>query len=345
MRKLKVGINGFGRIGRAVARHLLQSDKHEITHINDINPDRANLKYLLQYDTTYGRLELDSQVTESGLTVGSHNIRVTHHPEIDKVPWIESGCDVVIESTGVKNNETHARGLTNKLHVLVTQMAGQSDFTLVFGVNEDQFDPKTHKLVSTSICDANACAPVLKVIKDSFGINHGFVTTLHPWLSYQNLMDGPSRSQSYPGATYSHYALGRSSIGNIIPKPTTVVSACERVLPDLKSRLQCFSYRVPTSIVSTADLTLDLERDVTLESLTQAFKKQIEKSPFKTMRLCDEPLTSVDYIRDEHSSIIDLRWVMINNARSLKLVLWYDNEWGYSARVVDTLDLISRGNH
>ena len=226
--------------------------------------------------------------------------------------------------------------------MVVTHTCPSADFTLVFGATERAFDPARHKVISTSICDASAAAPVLKVLHEAFGLEYGFITTLHPWLSYQNLMDGPARSQSYPGATYSHYPLGRASVGALIPKPTTVVAACERIVPELAGVLKCMSYRVPTPCVSSADLSLHLERPATEEAVLAAFRAlRASQGARPVVRITDEPLISVDYLGDEHSCIIDTRWLMLNRERQLKVVLWYDNEWGYSSRVVDALDLIA----
>jgi len=342
---LKVGINGFGRIGRAVTRILLERGVHEITHINDLNTDLANMAYLLKYDTTYGRLPGEFTAGDGKMSLAGQVVNVTHQKNIADVDWKKSGVDVVIEATGVLQNEKDARKIVERedLRVLVTHACPSADFTLMFGVNDHEFDPRKQKVVSTSICDANACAPVLKALDDHFGISSGFITTLHPWLSYQSLTDGPSRSQAYPGATYSHYPLGRSSIGSLIPKPTTVVSACERVLPEMKGKLQCFSYRVPTPVVSSADLTLTLSKPFTRDEVIQVFKKAQQKVQVASVfRITDEPLISVDYEKDEHSAIVDTRWIMENHGNQIKLVLWYDNEWGYSSRVVDSVELISR---
>ena len=226
--------------------------------------------------------------------------------------------------------------------MLVTHTCPSADFTLVFGATEDQLDPHVHRVISTSICDAAAVAPVLKALHRAFHIDYGFVTTLHPWLAYQNLMDGPSRSQAYPGHTYSHYALGRSSIGALIPKPTTVVSACERIVPEVQGILKCMSYRVPTSCVSSADLSLHFERTTTEDAVREVLQGlAASQAGREVIRITDEPLVSVDYLGDPHSCIIDTRWLMLNGGKQLKVVLWYDNEWGYSSRVADALDAVS----
>jgi glyceraldehyde 3-phosphate dehydrogenase len=340
-RALRVGLNGFGRIGRAIARIMLERGHDRIVHINELNTDLANLAYLLKYDTTYGRLDLPIEALDDGLRIDSQTIRVSHEPEIAAAGWDASEVDIVIEATGTSANERNARELAARgIPVLITHAASSADFTLVFGATEAAFDREAHRVVSTSICDAIAAAPVLKALHANFGIDFGFITTLHPWLSYQNLMDGPARSQAYPGATYSHYPLGRSSVGALIPKPTTVVSACERIVPELAGKLKCMSYRVPTPCVSSGDLTLQLERDTT-EAEILAMLRELAAQPTskRVIRVTDEPLISVDYLKDEHSCIIDTRWLMLNRGRQLKVVLWYDNEWGYSSRVVDAVGL------
>ncbi|MCW5800907.1 MAG: aldehyde dehydrogenase [Deltaproteobacteria bacterium] len=339
-RALRIGINGFGRIGRAVTRILLDGQRHRLVHINDINPDPANLAYLLKYDTIYGRIDRRIEGTPEGLVIDDATIRVSHVPALGEVDWKASEVDVVIEASGVSLNEQHARRIADELApVIVTHAAPSADYTLVFGATERGFDPRIHRVVSTSICDAIAAAPVLKTLHDAFGVEFGFITTLHPWLSYQNLMDGPARSQAYPGTTYSHYPLGRASVGALIPKPTTVVSACERIVPELAGRLKCMSYRVPTPCVSSGDMTLHLERDATEATVLDALRAlETTQHGRQVVRITDEPLISVDFLKDPHSCIIDTRWLMLNRGRQLKIVLWYDNEWGYSSRVADAVD-------
>ncbi len=342
---LRIGLNGFGRIGRAIARILLARGHHELVHINDLNADVANLAYLLKYDTTYGKLGGEVRADGAALAIAGRRVPVTHQPDIAEVDWSGAGVDVVIEATGVTRNEQHARALIPRMRsVLVTHAAPTADFTLVFGATEKAFDPAQHRIVSTSICDACAVAPVMRALHARFGVDYGFITTLHPWLSYQNLMDGPSRSQAYPGSTHSHYALGRASVGSLIPKPTTVVGACERIVPEITGLLKSMSYRVPTACVSSADLSLHLEREATEESVLEVLHAlRASQGTREVIRITDEPLVSTDYLGDSHSCIIDTRWLMLNRGRQLKLVLWYDNEWGYSSRVVDALDLVAAG--
>lgn len=341
---LRIGINGFGRIGRSITRILLARQRHKVVQINDLNPDSANMAYLLKYDTTYGRLEQSITADGDHLQVNDERILLSRERHISDVAWEDAGVDVVIEATGVGQNEELSASVAQRVrNVLVTHACPSADFTLVFGATETGFDPRRHKVVSTSICDAIAVAPVLKCLNNTFGIDYGFVTTLHPWLSYQNLMDGPARSQAIPGSTYAHYPLGRSSVGALIPKPTTVVTACERIVPEMEGLLKCMSYRVPTPCVSSADLSLHLERPTTVDAVMAALQSLAKsQADHRVIRITDEPLVSVDYLGDEHSCIIDTRWLMLNQERQLKVVLWYDNEWGYSSRVADALELIAR---
>ena len=343
---LRVGINGLGRIGRALARILRSRRRHRIVHVNDLNPDVQNLAYLMKYDTTYGRLPEMVTAEAGAVTVGDQRFTVSHVGDLAEVDWSGSGADVVVEATGVSRNEHQAAAVAPRVPggVLVTHACPSADYTLVFGATERGFDPARHRVVSTSICDAIAAAPVLKALHGAFGLEYGFITTLHPWLSYQNLMDGPARSQAYPGATYSHYPLGRASVGALIPKPTTVVAACERIVPEVAGLLKCMSYRVPTSCVSSADLSLELERPATEEAVLEVLRAlQASQRGRAVVRITDEPLISVDYLGDEHSCIIDTRWLMLNRGRQLKIVLWYDNEWGYASRIADAIDLIAAG--
>jgi glyceraldehyde 3-phosphate dehydrogenase len=341
---VRIGINGFGRVGRAFYRvnHLLKG--HEVVAINDINPDPGNLAYLLQYDSTYGKLEGAIARRGEAIVHDGRAIPVFAKAAVSEVPWARHGVEVVIEATGVYENVLLARqalgGPVKK--VLVTASPEPVDQTIVMGVNEDSYDPAAHHVIAASICDANACAPVLKLVDDAFGIEHGFCTTLHPWLSYQNLMDGPSKSQAFSGEIYHQYALGRDSTASLIPKPTTVISAVERVLPRLKGRFECFSYRVPTKIVASADLSIKLGRKTTLEELRETLRAGTEKRP-SLLRWCEEPLVSIDFAQTQQSAAIDGRWLQLCGGEYAKIVLWYDNEWAFAHRLVDLLALIQNG--
>ena len=196
-------------------------------------------------------------------------------------------------------------------------------------------------LISSSICDASAVAPVLNVLNKKYGIEHGFLTTLHPWLSYQNLLDGPSRSFAYPGTIIDNFTLGRASLNAIIPKTTSAIRASGKVLEYLNDKFQSLSFRVPTSIVSTADISVKIEHHVNKEEIINLFKKEEEEQNLKIYKNNFDPLISTDFVKSEYSAIIDHRWTDINESSYLKLVLWYDNEWGYSSRVVDLVKELS----
>ena len=342
-RRLRVGINGFGRVGRAVYRVNLERGLFDVAAINDINPDPGNLAYLLQYDSTYGKLDGAVSAAKGAIRHDGVEIPVFSESAVSEVPWERHGVDVVIEATGVYENVLLARqclrGSVRK--VLITASPEPVDQTVVFGVNEASYDPELHHVVAASICDANACGPVLRLLWDAFGIEHGFCTTLHPWLSYQNVMDGPSKSQAFSGEIYHHYALGRDSTASLIPKPTTVISAVERVMPQLRGRFECFSYRVPTKIVASADLSIKLGRKTSLGELREALRAGAAGRP-EVLRWCEEPLVSIDFARTPHSAAIDGRWIQLCGGEYAKIVLWYDNEWGFSHRVLDTLALMAR---
>jgi glyceraldehyde 3-phosphate dehydrogenase len=213
------------------------------------------------------------------------------------------------------------------------------DKSIIMGVNEKTLKKEDY-LISSSICDANAFAPTVNVLNKHYGVNHGFITTLHPWLNYQNLLDGASKSFGYPGTTYGQYELGRASLSSLIPKPTSCVLATEKVLPDLKGKFLSVSYRVPTSIVSSCDVSVKLNKNVTETGVTELFKRLEKEQEYKIFHNNFEPLVSIDFVKSNYSAIIDQRWTMVNNDNYLKMILWYDNEWGYSNRVVDLVDYI-----
>ncbi|MFH0879176.1 MAG: glyceraldehyde 3-phosphate dehydrogenase NAD-binding domain-containing protein [Lentisphaerota bacterium] len=342
---IRVGINGFGRIGRAIFRRNLAAQVFDVVVINDINPDIANVAYQLNYDTTYGALHPLFTVTGNRMTNGTHEMAYYTQREINQVPWSDHGVDVVIDASGVQKNVLFARSLLEKQPVryaLITHSPEEVDFTLVLGANEEDFDPDRHRLISSSICDATALAPCMKLVDDAFGIVNGYITTLHPWLSYQNLMDGPASSWSRPGEIYHHYALGRAMVGNMIPKPTTAVEATCKVLKNVaKENIGSFSYRTPLPIVASADLTLNLRRRVTTKNVVDLFTSAAQKQRWSIFNNNTEPLVSNDFKQSEFSAVVDHRWTDVINETVLKIVLWYDNEWGYSCRVVDQVAYVT----
>jgi len=342
---IKIGINGFGRIGRAIYRINHIKKLFDIVVINDINPDIKNICYTLQFDTTYGRFNDSISHNENQIYVGSKTIDVFNHESITDVPWDDYGVDIVIDSSGIsKNLDLILNVPSNVKHFILTNAPqGFSEIkTVIFGVNDNEINPDVQRVYSSSICDTIALSPIIKLIKETHAIESGFLTTLHPWLSYQNLLDGPSASWSQPGDVFSHYALGRASTENLIPKSTSAIVAADLVFPGISNIIQSFSYRTPTKIVSSAVLILLLDREIIVDDLKERFYRYQKNQKIKVFHNNVEPLTSLDYTGEEYSAIIDHRWTKVANKRHLKIVYWYDNEWGYSNRVIDLVNRISR---
>jgi glyceraldehyde 3-phosphate dehydrogenase len=340
--KTKVGINGLGRIGRAIFRINMITNNFEVVAVNDVNPSNQNLAYLLKYDSIYGRLSNKVDSDDGHLIIDDLKIRVIHENSIADVPWKEMGVDIVIDASGINENLIEGRKLkeTGIRNVIVTHSPDDIDYTMIMGVNENQVDVKKHFLISSSICDANAFSPIMHILNEMYGVEYGFLTTLHPWLNYQNILDGPSRSFAYPGEIYSNFSLGRASTEALIPKTTSCISASKKVLPFIDDNFQSLSYRVPTPIVSSADISVKLKKEVTKEEVINMFKAYEEKQEMNIIHNNFEPLISKDFTASEFSAIIDQRWTDVNKYNFLKLILWYDNEWGYSHRVVDTVSFV-----
>jgi len=344
---IKVGINGAGRIGRAILRVNALKKYFEVVVINDINPDIDNIAYTLNYDTLYGRLDYPFR-SEKGYLINDldEKIKIFNEPIISNVAWDQYDVDYVIDASGIKENVKSARKIIDKncvRRVFVTHSPDDVDFTMVLGANEELLDIDNHKIISTSICDATALGPVLNIINKNFGIDNGYVTTLHPWLNYQNLMDGPSSSWSVPGEIYHHYALGRSVDGNMIPKPTSALEATCRVTDGIsEAMIGSFSYRTPTAIVGSADITLNLKTKTDKLAVIAIFEEIEKTQTIKVIHNNMEPLVSLDFLKSDYSAIVDHRWTGIINGSLLKMVLWYDNEWGYASRVVDQVKYVSQ---
>jgi glyceraldehyde 3-phosphate dehydrogenase len=330
---IKVGINGFGRIGRAIFRINSKYNLFDITEINDINPDINNIAYTLQYDSSYGKFNKEIKVKSDGLKVDNKTIKVHNQKDISNVDW---DVDILIDSSGIPANASKARKLKAE-HVLITHTPDKKfiDSTYVFGADSS---PPIGKVISTSICDTVAFAPVAKALDNTYGIEHVFITTLHPWLSYQNLLDGSAPNLSY-GDDISSFVLGRASPQSLIAKPTTVGDATLYVMPELKDKISCYSFRVPTAHVTASDLTFELKTRTTKDMINDLFYNLSLHFP-GVYGYNTEPLVSVDFLGNEQSVVVDGRWTSVLNEQYLKLVIWYDNEWGYSKKVVDLVRLI-----
>ncbi len=343
---MRVAINGFGRIGRAIYRANNSNPKLDIVVINDANPDKKNIFYTLKYDTLYGTLD-DIKLDGDYIHNEKSNLKtkIMSDSNINNIDWSSYDIDYLIEATGVVKNVKESKSLIAKQivkKVFCTFSPSIEDFTFVMGCNEHELDLDKHNLISTSICDATALAPILQMINDTFGINKGYITTLHPWLSYQNLLDGPSSSWSVPGDIYHHYALGRSNIGNIIPKPTSAIEVALKSTKNIDpKKIGSFSYRTPTSIVCSADLSLNIKKNSSKSEIIDLFTNYQKNQKFNIFNNIIDPLVSLDFLRTPYSCNLDHRWTDVLDNNFLKLVLWYDNEWGYSLRVLDIISYIN----
>jgi len=342
MYKKFFGINGFGRIGRAIFRKALERGDFEIPVINDINSDNNNLAYQLKYDSIYGVLPLEIKGNEEGIVVNGKQYKVFHFKKINEVPW--GGVDCVIDSSGIKENLSDAKKLIEQgiKYTIVTNSPDEIflDRSVIIGVNEEEIDFKKDKIISSSICDATAFAPVIKLLDSAYGVEHGFLTTIHPWLQHQHLLDGASISWSKPGQINPGYEEGRASTFSLLPKPTSCVSATCKILKSLKGKFECFSYRAPTPIVSTANIHIKLKEHPSKEQIIALFTEAEKKQRWKIFSNNFDPLVSIDFKGNEHSAIVDHRWTTINEFGYARLVLWYDNEQGYSSRVLDLADYL-----
>lgn len=323
---IKLGINGLGRIGRMVFRIASQDPSIEITAVN-ATTDPASLAHLLKYDSVHGRWDAQIQAEENTLIVNGHRIAVLSDRDIHNLNWGDHRIDVVIEATGkFRSKETAGVHLINGAKkVIITAPGKNEDVTIVMGVNEDVYDPDNHHVISNASCTTNCLAPVVKVLHEAFTIESGLMTTIHSYTNDQNNLDNPHKDLRRARA------LGIS----IIPTTTGAAKAVGLVLPELKGKLNGLALRVPTPNVSIVDLVATLGREVTAEEVNQVLQ-QAANGPLKgVIEYMKEPLVSVDFIGNSASSIVDALSTMVIAERQVKVLAWYDNEWGYSSRVVD----------
>jgi glyceraldehyde 3-phosphate dehydrogenase len=342
---LKIGINGFGRIGRLLTRLFAEHTNIQLVAINDVESDLRKLCYHYNHDSLYGPPRKAASINQdsSRLLINDHSVSVYSCQTISDVPWTDDSVDVVIDASGQFNNSEYLEKLLtsgiNKV-ILTQSSSSRVDRYIVMGVNDEEYCPYTDKVISASICDVNAVVHPLKLLESEFGIKSGFITTLHPWLSYQRLLDGFLSAAILPSKLeQDSYSLGRSCTDSLIPKQTTLIDALVKILPKLDGVLQAMSYRVPTSIVASADITVQLRKSTNKNQLIDLLKGNIAGSKY----LCwnEEPLVSIDYKGNSASAIYDARWIEVNNSGDLvKIVLWYDNEWGYCSRIVDMCQTI-----
>ena len=342
-KKIKVGLNGLGRIGRHIFKMCINDPFIELVGINEINPDLDNWAYTLNFDSIYGQSKHETKIKNRKLICNNKSIFTSMCKDITKAEWKNWGVDIIIDSSGVLENTNKSNELIYEKHtkkIIFTNSPQNVDFTMILGVNEKEYNPKKHHSIASSICDATAIAPISKLIDSLYKIKLGYVTTLHPWLSYQNLMDGPSSSWSVPGEVYHHYALGRSAIGNMIPKPTSAMEAVFKVLPSLTKNIGSFSYRTPTQIIGSADISFLVENSTNKKEIINAFRNFQKSQKYPIIKITNKPLVSMDYIGEEYSAIFDTRWLDVINSELIKIVLWYDNEYGYCCNVINQLKYI-----
>ncbi|WP_031516677.1 type I glyceraldehyde-3-phosphate dehydrogenase [Desulfofalx alkaliphila] len=350
---VRVGINGFGRIGRNVLRAAIESGDFEVVLINHKSrrvkdPEKKaglnfaavndltyskTLAHLLKYDSVHGVLDVDVDATEDALIVGGKEVKVFAEPDPEKLPWGDMGVDIVIESTGrfTKRDDAakHLRAGAKK--VVISAPAKGPDATIVMGVNHESYDAANHHIVSNASCTTNCLAPVAKVINDKFGVVKGLMTTVHSYTNDQQILDLPHRD----------LRRARAAAMSIIPTSTGAAKAVALVLPELEGKLNGFAMRVPTPNVSVVDLTVELKKSTTVEELNEALKAAAENEMKGILHFSDLPLVSSDYNGDPHSSIVDGLSTMVMDGNMAKVVAWYDNEWGYSCRVLDLVRYIA----
>ncbi|HAT56356.1 MAG TPA: type I glyceraldehyde-3-phosphate dehydrogenase [Veillonellaceae bacterium] len=322
----KIGINGFGRIGRLVFRAAFSRPDIEVAAVNDLGDIHA-LAHLLQYDTVHGKMDAVISCGEDHLIVNGKKIRVFRNPDPAQIPWSDEGVQMVVESTGRftarEGAAKHLGGTVKK--VIISAPGKQEDITIVMGVNEKSYDPKRHEVISNASCTTNCLAPFTKVIHEQFHIVKGMMTTVHSYTNDQKILDLP----------HSDLRRARAAAQNIIPTSTGAARAIGLVLPDLKGRLNGMAIRVPTPNVSLVDLTCEVSREVTAEQINAALKKASENELKGIMNYTELPLVSSDYNGCPASSTVDGLLTMVVQGNLIKVVSWYDNEWGYSNRVVD----------
>lgn len=328
----RVGINGFGRIGRNIMRAARHASDVDIVAVNDIT-DAGTLAHLLKYDSVLGNLSEDTAVDGDGIRVGDRHFRVTAERDPAALPWRELGVDVVLESTGIftKRDDAAKHLAAGARRVVVTAPAKQPDLTVVLGVNHDRYDPARHRIVSNASCTTNCLAPVAKVLHEQFGLKRGWMTTVHAYTNDQKLLDLPHKD----------LRRARSAGLSMIPTTTGAAAAVGEVLPEMKGRLDGIAMRVPTPNVSVVDLVAQVDRPADAEAVNAAFAAAAAGPLSGILQVSTAPLVSVDFKGNPHSSVVDASYTSVMDGDFVKLLSWYDNEWGYSSRCVDLVRFLA----
>jgi len=331
---LKIGINGFGRIGRNFFRASYQDPDIDIMAANDI-VDAKILAHLLKYDSVLGILDADIQATEDALIVNSKKTQILTERDPANLPWKDMGVSIVIEATGLFRKRQDAikhieSGGAEK--VIISAPASEPDVTLVLGVNEETYDPENHHIISNASCTTNCLAPAVKVIHQAFGVEKAFMTTIHAYTMDQKILDAPHKD----------LRRARAAAVSQIPTTTGAARAVGLVMPDLQGKIDGIAIRIPTANVSLVDLVALLKTKTSAEEANRAFKTAAEGEMKGILQYCEEPLVSVDFMANPHSSIVDSQFTRVTDDNLIKVLAWYDNEWGYSCRLKDLVKFISR---
>lgn len=329
--KVKAAINGFGRIGRMVFRKAMLDDQIQIVAVNASYPAET-LAHLIKYDTNHGRYECDVTAEDDALIVNGKRVLLLNNRDPKQLPWGELGIDIVIEATGKFNSKDQAMGHIDAgaKKIVLTAPGKNEDVTIVMGVNEDDLDPEKHVVISNASCTTNCLAPVVKLLDDEFGIDNGLMTTVHAYTNDQKNIDNPHKD----------LRRARACAQSIIPTTTGAAKALSLVLPHMKGKLHGLALRVPVSNVSMVDLVVDLKKDVTAEEVNAAFATASKTSLAGILDYTDEPLVSTDFNTNPYSAVVDGLTTMVMEGRKVKVLAWYDNEWGYSCRVVDLVKFV-----
>jgi len=330
---VKVGINGFGRIGRNIFRAAVENRNIDFVAINDLPMPPVSLAHLLKYDSILGELKVNVEAREGMLIVNGKEIKVLSHKDPAEIPWKDLGVQVVVESTGVfrekERAEKHIQAGAKK--VIITAPAKNEDITIVLGVNEASYNPSRHHVISNASCTTNCLAPVTKVLIENFGFKRGLMTTIHSYTNDQKVLD----------LVHKDLRRSRAAALSMIPTTTGAAKAVSLVLPQLKGKLDGLAIRVPTPNVSLVDLVCEVEKDTSKEEVNRSLQQAAEGKLNKILEYCDKPLVSKDFNGNPHSSIVDADLTTVIDRRLVKVMSWYDNEWGYSCRVIDLIEYIA----
>ncbi len=328
----KVGINGFGRIGRCVLRSALGNSALEFVAVNDLMNTKT-AAHLLKYDSVHGKIGQEVEPLEGAIRVGDHELRVLAERDPAQLPWGELGVDIVIESTGLFTDRAAAAKHLDAgaKKVIISAPGKDPDVTIALGVNDEVYEPDQHHVISNASCTTNCLAPIAKVLLKEFGLVRGWMTTTHAYTNDQSILDLP----------HSDLRRARAAAVSLIPTSTGAARAVGLVLPELAGKLDGIAIRVPTSNVSVVDLVAEIDRDATGKQINEAFRKAAEGPMRGVLDVCDEPLVSIDFLGNPHSSIVDALNTKVLEGNLVKVLSWYDNEWGYANRVVDVAEMIA----